>query len=137
MSHSEQSSADFSALKNALFAVKTLLKVLGQADGAQAEEIAAVFSHTVSFTRVQYLLKKFGKEDFSQLPKVAICSRARLNGVRSSYQAHTDTIYLAEDFLSAATELQLITALLEGLVDAIEAGSMTTATDSTTPNSTT
>ena len=80
------------------FAVKTLLKVLGQADGAQAEEIAAVFSHTVSFTRVQYLLKKFGKEDFSQLPKVAICSRARLNGVRSSYQAHTDTIYLAEDF---------------------------------------
>lgn len=115
------SAMDFPTLKKALTTIRTLLKVFGQADVARLETLAAVFVGDVSLLKLEQLLTQFGQGNFDTLPKVAVCSRSKLEGSRASYFADCNTLYLATDFLSEATESQIFAVLLEAVTSAINA----------------
>ncbi len=77
------SSAEFTTLRRALASIRTLLKVLGQADADRLETLNSIFAD-VSLLKLQQLLAQFGQGNFDSLPNVAVCSRAALLDTRAS-----------------------------------------------------
>ena len=54
--------------------------------------------------------------DFESLPPIVLLSYDDISGAQGAYAASTDTIYLNEDWLSTATNEQIIAVLTEAHV---------------------
>ncbi len=88
----------------------------------------AVFGTNYNTILAATLQQQWQAKDFSGLPPIEILSSEVLGSASGAYAASTNTIYLSEDLLAAATSEQVVAVLLEEIGHYVDAQVNTTDT---------
>ena len=100
-----------------------IMKVLSQEDVRQQsmpiQQFVRLMNSGIDFHSFREIFWRFGEGDFQPLPSVCLCSREQLSGAISTYESRADTIFLAEDFVQANAESEVVAALLQEIMNAI------------------
>ncbi|MGD1896749.1 MAG: hypothetical protein ACFB16_07330 [Phormidesmis sp.] len=110
-------------LDDAFFRAKYLIQIYALAQEVRPSTLITAFGSSINVKKLQWLITRFEDGDFSALPGIKTSSRAALEGVRSLYATDENVIYLAEDFVAEADKNDLVKALLQEIINAVECSS--------------